>query len=81
MSERDQDVRRAREILNGAGWVFDKYVDNEMAKILTSASSAEQRELHYLRARVATEMKAELLSVVESWDFDTKMANRREEGK
>ncbi len=79
MSEdRAADVRRAREVLNGAGWVFDKFVNDEMAKILKSARNAQERENNFMRARVATELKGALLAVVEAWDFETKQAERRE---
>lgn len=78
MSEdRAADVRRAREVLNGAGWVFDKYRGEQMAVMLGDASK-DDREGAYIRARIVTQIQGELLAVVESWDFDTKVANRRE---
>jgi hypothetical protein len=78
MSEdRAADVRRAREVLNGAGWVFDKYRGERMAVMLSEASP-EEREAAYVRARIVTEIQAELQSVVDSWDYDTKVAARRE---
>lgn len=78
--DRAADVRRAREVLNGAGWVFDKYRGGCMAVMLGEAP-LEERERAYIRARIVTEIQAELLAVVEAWDFDTKVATRREQAK
>lgn len=79
MSDREQEVRRAREVLNGAGWVFDNFINSEMGKLMkTGSGEGAQREVHYMRVRVATELKAQLLAVVESWDFETKQAESRQ---
>lgn len=75
--DRAAEVRRAREVLNGAGWVFDKYRGAQMA-VMLSEEPMDVREGAYLRARIVTKVQAELLAVVESWDFETKQAERRE---
>lgn len=81
MSEdRAAEVRRAREVLNCAGWVFDKYRGERMAVMLSDAP-LEEREEARRRARVITEIQAELQSIIENWDFDTKVATRREQAK
>jgi hypothetical protein len=80
MSEREQEVRRAREVLNGAGWVFDKYRGAQMAVMLSGAAQAE-REAAYLRARIVTDIQTELQSVVGEWDYETAVAQRREKSK
>jgi hypothetical protein len=32
----EQQIRRAREVLSGAGWLFDDFVNAEMRKVLVS---------------------------------------------
>ena len=34
--DREQKVRRAREVLSDAGWLFDDFVNAEMRRVLTS---------------------------------------------
>lgn len=80
MSEREQEVRRAREVLNGAGWVFDKYRGAQMAVMLQDVPQ-EQREAAYLRARIVTDIQTELQFVVGDWDYETAVAQRREKSK
>lgn len=80
MSEKEQEVRRAREVLNGAGWVFDKYRGAQMAVMLSNAAPAE-REAAYLRARIVTDIQTELQFVVGDWDYETAVAQRREKSK
>jgi hypothetical protein len=60
---------RAREVLREAGFVFDDFVNAEMRWILTSApEDAARREHAYMRARVATELKQMLMSVVGEYE-------------
>ncbi|HEY6719218.1 MAG TPA: hypothetical protein VI232_22950 [Reyranella sp.] len=44
--DREQQIRRAREVLSDAGWLFDDFVNNEMCKVLRasprSATSARR---------------------------------------
>jgi hypothetical protein len=76
---REQQIRRAREVLSDAGWLFDDFVNNEMRKVLVSQpEERDQREEAYRRARVATEMKAGLESLIESYDADVRLKERRE---
>ena len=74
------DVRRAREVLNGAGWVFDKYRGAQMAEMLSDRKQ-DERERAYLKARIVTEIQAELQAVVDGWDHDRKVEARREQAK
>jgi len=75
-----QRYRRAREVLDDGGWVFDEFVNAESHKWLTSAvNDAKGREEAYTRARVATELKVELLRVVEDFETEKKLAERREQ--
>jgi hypothetical protein len=70
---REQQIRRAREVMSDAGWLFDDFVNNEMRKVLVS-----QREEAYRRTRVATEMKAGLESLIETYEADARLKERRE---
>ena len=70
--DREQQIRRAREVLADAGWLFDDFVNAEMRKVLLSQpGESEAREEAWRRARVATEMKAGLESLIETYDADS----------
>ncbi|HEY4891850.1 MAG TPA: hypothetical protein VII10_09095 [Reyranella sp.] len=76
---REQQIRRAREVLSDAGWLFDDFVNNEMRKMLVSQpEERDQREEAWRRARVATEMKAGLESLIETYEADMRLKERRE---
>jgi hypothetical protein len=75
----EQQIRRAREVLSDAGWLFDDFVNAEMRKVLVSQpEECEQREEAWRRARVATEMKAGLESLIETYEADARLKERRE---
>jgi hypothetical protein len=77
--DREQQIRRAREVLADAGWLFDDFVNTEMRKVLMSPpEDRDQREEAYRRARVATELKAGLESLVETYEADARLKERRE---
>jgi hypothetical protein len=74
----EQQIRRAREVLSGAGWLFDDFVNAEMRKVLVSQpEERDQREEAWRRARVATEMKAGLESLIETYEADVRLKERR----
>jgi SH3-like domain-containing protein len=75
-----QRFRRTREVLEEAGWVFDEFINNETRYWLTSnPDDVKGREAAYMRARVATELKVELMREVEQFENDRKIAERREQ--
>jgi hypothetical protein len=75
---REQQIRRAREVLSDAGWLFDDFVNNEMHKVLVShPEERDQREEAWRRARVATEMKAGLESLIEAHEANVRLKERR----
>jgi hypothetical protein len=77
-ADREQTVRRAREVLTGADWVFVAFVEAEMRAIRDSGpEEREAREEAYRRARVASELKARLESLIDTYDFDTRLRERR----
>ena len=46
--DREQQIRRAREVLSDAGWLFDDFVNAEMRKVLTSdPDDMTTREIAY----------------------------------
>jgi hypothetical protein len=76
--DREQQIRRAREILSDDGWLFDDFVNAEMRKVLVSQpEDRDAREESYRRARVATEMKAGLESLIENYEADMRLKERR----
>ena len=80
MSDREQQVRRAREVLADAGWLFDDFVNAEMRKVLMSRpDEREAREEAWRRARGAPEMKAGLEALVEAHDADERLRGRLQE--
>lgn len=75
----EDQVRRAREVLNGAGWLFDEVVNSEMAKVLASdVSDREGREAAYMLATTAARLKLRLQGVVETYEYQLKLAEQKE---
>ena len=80
--EREEKYRRAREVLADAGWLFDDFVNAEMRRVLTSdPDDMTTREVAYNRARVATEVKASLAGLIEEYEADLHLKERREQLK
>ena len=76
--DNEQRYRRAREVLADAGWLFDDFVNNEMRRVLTSdPDDMTTREVAYNRARVATELKTGLASLVDEYEADLQLRDRR----
>lgn len=79
---REQKYRRARELLAEAGWLFDEFVNGEMRRVLTSdPDDMTTRELAYNRARVATELKTGLAGLVEEYEAEVQLRERRDQLK
>ena len=71
-------VRRAREVLSGADWVFDAFIEAEMRAIRDSGlEEREAREEAYRRVRVASELKGRLAALVEAHDYQRRLQERR----
>lgn len=73
--EKQQRARRAREVLDGAGWAFDEFISDETRALLDSDVPAE-RESHHQLIRAATEMKGRLIRIVETQAAEEKHASR-----
>src|SRR6267378_1043327 len=77
-ADREQQLRRAREVLSEAGWLFDDFVNAEMRKVLVSKpDERDAREEAHRRARVAAEMKASLESLIEQYEADSALVAKR----
>ena len=76
---RDHKVKRARDLLDDAGWLFDDFINAEMRRVLTSdPDDMTTREIAYNRARIATELKAGLAALVEEHEAGTRRKERRD---
>jgi hypothetical protein len=81
-ADREAKIRRAREVLQDAGWLFDDFINAEMKKVLTSTpDDMTAREIAYNRARIATELKTGLMGLVDEAEADAQIAARREQLK
>lgn len=77
-----QRYRRAKEVLDGAGWVFDEFVNARMAEMLrTNPGDAAGRERLHRAASVATQLKIDLLREVETYNDEVMLQERREKMK
>jgi hypothetical protein len=75
-----RDYRRAKEVLAGAGWVFDDYVNKQMAMILrTNPEDVEGRERLYRAASTAATLKIGLMREVEEYEETQTLQERREQ--
>ncbi len=80
--DKEQRYRRAREVLSEAGWLFDDFVNAEMRRVLTSdPDDMTTREVAYTRARVATEVKAGLAALIDEYEADLQLKERRDQLK
>ena len=69
---------KAKETLGGVDWLFDDFVNDETRKILLSKpEDRDLREGAYQRARVATELKMSLLSVVETYEAEQRATEKK----
>lgn len=77
--DREYQYKRAKEVLDSAGWVFDAYVNEHTRRWLTSAPNDDAaRAEAYMRARVATELKLDLLHEVEAYEADQIVREHKE---
>lgn len=66
---------RAREAVEGAGWVFDAYVRKLTARWINEEGQGRREELH-CRVRAALELKAELAAIINEADNDEVLRER-----
>jgi hypothetical protein len=75
-----RDYRRAKEVLAGAGWVFDDYVNKQMAQVLrTNPEDVTGRERLIASARVAATLKVSLMREIEEYEDTQTLHERREQ--
>lgn len=64
-------IRRAREVFDGADWLFREYAEGLQAEWLnTDPEASEKRETIYRRLRAVIEVKAILVSILNEADND-----------
>lgn len=72
---------RARELLDGASWVFDEYISECVRDLLATPSDGSEgqskREDLYRRSVVATDLKAHLLVLVQNQEAEDTQNERR----
>jgi len=68
--------RRAKEVLQEAGWVWDEYISEQNRVLLgTLPADVEGREECYRRMSVAAELKGHLKAIC---DYETYLEKRNE---
>lgn len=71
---------RARELLDGASWVFDEYISECVRDLLATPSDGSgqsKREDLYRRSVIATDLKAHLLVLVQNQEAEDTQNERR----
>lgn len=79
--EMAQRARRAREVLDGASWVFDEVVAQAQRDWLEADDPHEgmtRREELFRRANAALRIKAHLMTIVNAQEAQEKLDERRE---
>lgn len=74
--EAQQRIRRAAEVLEGAGWLFDEHISS-MTQALLDAPTDVAREEYYRTIRAAADLKVRLVQIVNSKPLEDKRNERR----
>lgn len=74
--EAQQRIRRAAEVLEGAGWLFDEHISAMTQQLLDSPSDVA-REEYYRTIRAAADLKARLVQIVNSKALEDMKNERR----
>ena len=80
LEQKRRRVLRAREAVEGAGWVFDAYVRKLTAQWINEEGQGRREELH-CRVRAALELKAELAAVINEADNDEVFREHRQHSR
>lgn len=79
---REHRARRAREVIEGAGWAFDEYVKELQDDWLNSEPhDTAGRELLFCRIRVALELKAKLIGHIQQHNDDKVIHEHKHAGR
>lgn len=79
--EQAQRARRAREVLDGASWVFDEVVaqaQRDWVIVDDPVNGETTREELFRKAQAALRIKAHLISIVSAQEGQEKLDERRE---
>lgn len=79
LTAEDRRIRalRAREVIDGAGWLFDEYVSQRTQDMLGAPTPAE-RETIFHGIQAAADLKAHLIGILETAQFEATQNERRE---
>ena len=69
-------ARRARELLDGASWLFDEFMSEETRALLDANDTAE-REEHHRNIRVAADLKGRLMQIVQTQEAEDTINGRK----
>ncbi len=73
--EAQQRIRRAAEVLEGVGWLFDEHISS-MTEIMLDTEDMCERDRLYRSIRAAAELKARLVQIVNSKALEDKKNER-----
>lgn len=73
--ERQQRIRRAAEVLEGCGWVFDEHISGLTQEMLDTDDLCERDKL-YRSIRAAADLKGRLVQIVSSKALEDKRNDR-----
>lgn len=73
--ETQQRIRRAAEVLDGAGWLFDEHISSLTQTLLDTEDLCE-RDKHYRSIRAAADLKGRLVQIVNSKALEDKRNER-----
>lgn len=69
---------RAKEVLNGAGWLFDEYISDLNRDLLSTApGQAEVREHLYRQIDAAAQLKGHLQHILDNQEAEDRRNERR----
>jgi hypothetical protein len=77
--ERRLRALRAREVLDGAGWLFNEYISEMTRDLLdTNPADSEQRETLFKRIDAAAQLKGRLMQIIKLHQVEKENYDKRE---
>lgn len=79
--ERRLRALRAKEVLNGAGWLFDEHISDLTRELLSTAPTsvdATKREELFYQIDAAAQLKGRLLQIIQLHEAEAKAHERKE---
>ena len=76
--ERRSRAIRAKEVLDGASWLFDEFISEAAREMIASpAFASNERERLYADIRAAMGLKAHLISILQNHEAENTLNERR----